>query len=270
MDNNICLFVPKSGSSTELHTVNFVLETKGFPSSSFINDSIYRMMLVKNGSGTLQTPGDSYPLSEGDIFFCIPSLPYFIDHSDDFEYMYISYLGPKTNMIMDRLGINRKNLLFHGFNELIQPWLYFLKLPPTETTNLKTESLLLYSFSVLGDTLIKSSDKSRINDAASVIKKYVDDHYFDSELSLTKISKELSFSSKYVSSVFKKNLKINLFSYLNTLRIQHACTFMDQNLTSIKDISYMCGFNDQLYFTKVFKSLMGITPKEYIAEVKKK
>lgn len=270
MDNNICLFVPKSNSSTELHTINFVLETKGFPSSTFVNGAVYRMVLIKRGTGTLQIPGETYALSEGYIFFCLPSLPYFIQHDNDFEYMYISYLGPKANMIMDKLGINRKNLIFHGINELIDLWTHFLNLPITETFDVKVEALLLYSFSVIGDKYTKTLEKSTTNDAASIIKKYIDDHYSDSELSLAKISKDLSYSSKYVSYIFKKSLKINLSSYLNTLRIQHACTFIGQNLTSIKDISYMCGFNDPLYFTKVFKEKTGVTPKEYISQYSKK
>lgn len=270
MDNNICLFVPKVDSSTELRTVNFVLETKGFPSSTFVNGSIYCIMLVKCGTGTLQTPGDSYSLNEGDIFFCLPSLPYFIDYNDGFEYMYISFLGPKANMLIDRLGINRNNLLFRGFNELIEIWLRFLELPTAETSDIKTEALLLYSLSVLGDRIIKISEKNQMNNATSRIQKYLDDHYSDRELSLAKISDELSYSRKYVSYVFKKNLKINLSSYLNTLRIQHACTFIKQNITSIKDISYMCGFNDQQYFTKVFKEKTGITPTEYITKYSKK
>ncbi len=269
MNNNICRFVPKKHTGLELHTINFVLETKIFPSASFINGTLYRMILVKSGTGRLQIPGDSFDLRVGDLFFCLPSLPYFIDSDNDLEYMYISFLGTKANLIMEMLDIDRQNILFHDFDELIELWLKAIESVNSSTLDIRTEGILLYSFSVLGEKLIKHESVNTPKSAAAIIKKHIDDNYFDSELSLEKIGKELSYSKKYLSHIFKKSFNINFSSYLNTLRIQHACTFMEQNLTSIKDISYMCGFKDQLYFTKVFKLTMGITPKEYIANLNK-
>lgn len=269
MDNNICRFISKSSTEADLHPVNFVLETKIFPFNGLVTLSLYRMVLVKRGIGTLQIPGNSFPLREGDIFFLSPSLPYYIDSDGGFEYMYISYLGAKATMIMDKLGVNSQNIIFHGFRDLIPLWEKALAAQNTATLGIRTEGLLLYSFSVLGENLMKFENNGKTADAASLIKKYIDDHYCDSELTLEKISRELSYNKKYLSSVFKKAFKVNLSSYLNTIRVQHALTFMEQNFTSIKDISYLCGFRDQLYFAKVFKSKIGMTPKEYITQLKK-
>ncbi len=270
MDNNICRFISKSNTKDDLHPVNFVLETKIFPFNGLVTLSLYRMVLVKRGTGTLQIPGDSFPLREGDIFFLSPSFPYYIDSDGEFEYMYISYLGAKATMIMDKLGVNNQNIIFHGFDDLIPLWEKALTAENPATLGIRTEGILLYSFSVLGENLMKFENNEKTMDTASVIKKYIDEHYCDSELTLEKISHELSYNKKYISSVFKKALNINLSSYLNTIRVQHALTFMEQNFTSIKDISYLCGFRDQLYFTKVFKSKTGMTPKEYIAQLKHK
>ena len=269
MDNNICRFVPRKHTGLELHTINFVLETKVFPSASFVNGTLYRMGLVKSGTGQLQIPGDSFTLCKGDLFFCIPNLPYFIESDNDLEYMYISFLGTKANLILEMFNINRQNILFHDFDELIELWAKALESVNTTTLDIRTEGILLYSFSVLGEKLIKYESVNKPKSTSAIIKKYIDDNYFDRELTLEKISRELSYSQKYISSIFKKSFNINFSTYLNTLRIQHACTFMEQNLTSIKDISYMCGFKDQLYFTKVFKLTMGLTPKEYLAKISK-
>ena len=63
------------------------------------------------------------------------------------------------------------------------------------------------------------------------------------------------------------NRKAN--KYINTIRIQYACSLPEQGITSVKDISTMCGYSDSLYFSKVFKRKMGLSPKEYI-EAKRK
>ena len=269
MNNNICCFLPKNSFGAELHPINFVLETKKFPFQGLITSSVYRMHLVKEGTGTLLIPGSSLPLRKGDIFFCMPGLPYYIDGSDGFAYMYISYLGSKSSMIMDTFGIRGQNIVFHGFERLIDLWAQSINSVNSTTLDLKCEGLLLYSFSLLCEQLIKQENSNKSKDTAAVIKKYIDDHYNNCELTLEKISEELSYSKKYISSVFKKSLSINLSSYLNILRIQHACTLMEQNFTSIKDISYMCGFKDQLYFSRVFKEQMGMTPRKYLSQIKK-
>ena len=269
MNNNICCFLPKNNFGVELHPINFVLETKKFPFNGLLTSSVYRMHLVKKGTGTLLIPGNTLPLREGDIFFCMPGLPYFIDSGDGFEYMYISYLGSKASMIMDAFGIRRQNIVFHGFDGLIDLWAQSIGAVNSVTLDLKCEGLLLYSFSLLCEQLVKQENSNKSKDAAALIKKYIDDNYNDCELTLEKISEELSYSKKYISSVFKKSLSVNLSSYLNILRIQHACMLMEQNFTCIKDISYMCGFKDQLYFSKVFKSHMKMTPKEYLEQMNK-
>ena len=96
------------------------------------------------------------------------------------------------------------------------------------------------------------------------IQKYIDDNFFNQKLSLEMISKSLSYSPKYISSVFKKKFNVGITEYLNTIRIQNACTLMKQGFTSISDVSNQCGFADAQYFSKVFKQRTGLSPKAYI------
>ena len=57
--------------------------------------------------------------------------------------------------------------------------------------------------------------------------------------------------------------------YIATIRIQYACTLMEQGLSSVSDIALLCGFSDPLYFSKVFKKRMGISPRAHINEIRK-
>ena len=54
-----------------------------------------------------------------------------------------------------------------------------------------------------------------------------------------------------------------LFSYINRIRVEKAKTLILDDSISIADVGGMCGFNDQSYFTKVFKSQTGVSPKKY-------
>ena len=63
-------------------------------------------------------------------------------------------------------------------------------------------------------------------------------------------------------------MEIGFSSYLNSLRIKRAKSLMDKKESSISDIAAACGFNDPLYFSKVFRKSEGISPREYISSIK--
>ena len=266
-DQNICRFIPDGSENEKLHVINFVLETKTKPFMGLKNSSVYQMYYVKNGEGLLHTGGGKCTLKEGNIFFTFPSSPFEIESVCDFEYMYISYLGTRASKINENLGINRHNCVFEGYKEAETFWLSSIK-TPKEASALRTESVMLYTFSLLAERLLPKQSEKNSDDAVLLIKKHIDDNLTDTELSLEKISTELSYNAKYVSSLFKKKMGIGVSEYIATVRIQHACTLMEQGFTSIKDISNMCGFKDALYFSKVFKKKMGISPKMHIEEIK--
>lgn len=56
---------------------------------------------------------------------------------------------------------------------------------------------------------------------------------------------------------------VTFTDYLNSLKVEHACKLLTETNLSIIDISLSTGFEDQSYFTKVFKKAKGVTPKMY-------
>lgn len=264
---DICRFVPFHNDSYSMQTINFVLETKPQSYSSLKPQSVYKMHLVCNGKGKLHIMGRILPLSEGDVFFTFPAVPFCIESVEDFSYMYISFLGARANMIMDNLNISSKNFLFSNCQEMSEFWRYGIS-SNSESSDLITESVLLYSFHFLSNKLISSKEKNDLNgDLSLKTKKYIDDNFAQKLLSLNVLSAELSYSPKYISSTFKKKFNIGIAEYLNTIRIQNACTLMHQGFTSISDISDQCGFSDPEYFSKKFKQKIGESPKSYIKKM---
>lgn len=264
-ENNICRFIPRHNDYEAIHTINFVLETQQQNYESLKSNSVYRIHYVNEGEGLLHTPGNALPLKKGDIFFVLPAVPFAIESGKDFRYMYISYMGARANMIMDKFKINGQNCVFHGFEEVESFWQDSLKANPA-MFDLRSESVLLYTFAVMGTRFLEEEGREKGTAAApALIKKYIDDNFSDTELSLQKIGDALSYHKKYVSSLFKSTYHIGITEYLKVVRIQHACTLMEQGFTSVKDIAQLCGFKDPLYFSRVFHSRMGISPREHMA-----
>lgn len=266
---NVCRFIPTHKDYGSIQIINFILETKVQSSDTIHTHSTYKMHYVIDGEGYLYTTGKTYPLSKGDIFFVFPGTPYKIESKSNFKYIYISFIGLRANVIMDKLKISSVNCVFYNFPHLHDMWNEALTISH-DVLELRSESILLYTFSAISTRVLNESTFDKLSEIPSLIKKYIDEHLSDSELSLQKISIELSYNPKYISMIFKENFKIGISEYIQTSRIQNACTLIEQGFTSIKDIAFLCGYKDQLYFSKVFKSKLNTSPKKYISELHNK
>jgi YesN/AraC family two-component response regulator len=63
--------------------------------------------------------------------------------------------------------------------------------------------------------------------------------------------------------LFKQEMGITFTDYLNQVRINRSCELLTNTSLNLIDVSLQAGFDDQSYFSKVFKKLKGITPKSY-------
>jgi len=263
---NVCRFIPTHKDYGSIQIINFILETQPQSPDIIHTHSTYKMHYVTEGEGCLYTTGKSYPLSKGDVFFVFPGTPYRIESKNNFKYIYISFIGLRANVIMDKLKITSTNCVFYNFKALHDMWIDAVTISH-DVLELRSESILLYTFSAISTRVMEASSSDKPSTSASLIKKYIDEHLSDPELSLQKISSELSYNPKYISMIFKEKFKIGVSEYIQTSRIQNACTLMEQGFTSVKDIAFLCGYIDQLYFSKVFKRKLGISPKKYIGEL---
>lgn len=86
---------------------------------------------------------------------------------------------------------------------------------------------------------------------------------YDKKISLDDIAAHVYLSRSYLSSMFKEEMGESLFAYINRVRIEKSKILLLSNKVSLADIGGMCGFEDQSYFTKVFKSIVGVSPKKF-------
>ena len=67
----------------------------------------------------------------------------------------------------------------------------------------------------------------------------------------------------YFSKVFKEEMKENFNSYLNRVRIEMSKKLLSDDTMALIDVSNSVGYEDQSYFSKVFKKLVGVSPGKY-------
>ena len=88
-------------------------------------------------------------------------------------------------------------------------------------------------------------------------------------LSLRTLAETLNVSSSYLSTLFKKETGQTLTEYINQRRIKHAMHLLESTRLQIQTIAQHCGIVDVQYFSRIFKRIVGMTPKEYRDSLKR-
>ncbi len=120
----------------------------------------------------------------------------------------------------------------------------------------------LNSFRINICDLLDTRKNSKIDMIIELTKKYVNNHYTE-KLTLSSVSEALNFSSGYLSSSFKKHTGSNFSDYISYVKIEKAKELIDTHTHLMYEISEMLGFDNPYYFSKVFKKVTGMSPREY-------
>ena len=101
--------------------------------------------------------------------------------------------------------------------------------------------------------------------AADDAISYINNHYGE-RLTLSSVASEIFISPHYLSKAFSEETGINFNAYLNRVRIEKAKIILCGENADLKETALAVGFDDQGYFSKVFKKLTGLSPKQYKTE----
>lgn len=111
--------------------------------------------------------------------------------------------------------------------------------------------------------LLKSKRKTYKDHVISNVQKYINAHIED-KLSLNDVAAVFGLSPNYLSALFKKNCSIGFSEYITQRKISRAKTMLLEQNMKIYEAADRLGFESAFYFSKVFKKVEGISPREYI------
>ena len=111
----------------------------------------------------------------------------------------------------------------------------------------------------------------RKTDTNPIIKKvcdYVEENLAE-DISLEMAADFAGVSSFYLSKLFKEEKGETYINYVSDKRLEKSCQLLAQTDLSIKEITATIGYNDQNYYSRIFKTKYGLSPKEYRKEKQK-
>ncbi|MFA5635458.1 MAG: helix-turn-helix domain-containing protein [Anaerovoracaceae bacterium] len=126
------------------------------------------------------------------------------------------------------------------------------------------ESMKLLACSILGELAARYGENF-YHGSSKIVEgtvKYLNKN-FREKLTLRDSAEHFHVNQSYLSVLFKQEMGKSFTEYLTILRLQEAKKLLRKTGLNLTHIAYQCGFEDQSYFSKVFRKVEGITPSQY-------
>lgn len=201
---------------------------------TFLNDPQQRYKVIPYLYGKLEEIGDTVYKGKLDAF-CIQTLLTLSNHIMECS-------EQEADFIKELYELIRKILLSETTKEVINFTIAYV------------EKLII----ILDKLDVSEFSYGIINN----IKLYIFEHYAE-VITLNKLSELFYVHPIYLSRLFKEKTGVNFIDYVTEVRINKSKEFLRDNQYKIYDISRMVGYESSCYFSKLFKSTVGMTPKSY-------
>lgn len=110
------------------------------------------------------------------------------------------------------------------------------------------------------------SSNSSFSEPVEKIRNAIIRNYARTDFALDELISSMPFHYDYLRKLFKKEVGHSPLEYMTNLRMKRAETMLSAMWTNeytISQIAYMCGFEDALYFSRVFKKYYGCAPSRF-------
>ncbi len=97
---------------------------------------------------------------------------------------------------------------------------------------------------------------------SEIISAYINDHYYQPDLSIREIAAATHFSPNYIQKVFRAGCNCTPIEYLNEVRLNTARRLLRQHCYRVKEVAALCGWNYVHYFCRRYRERFGHLPSE--------
>lgn len=224
-----------------------------------------------DGRGTITSEDKAFEVQPNTFFIIGKNKKhnYRANRNDPWSIYWIHFSGRQAHYLYDRFKThNSGRAIFIPFNRnRVSEFEYILELLKLGYTDQVFEYSSMLLHKLLGSFIyysLKSTNIPEISreDLVNRIKQYLNDNIYQS-LTLNKIENEFNKSSSTLFTVFKERTGYSIMYFFSLIKVQKACELLNLTGLSIKEISYKLDFQDPLYFSRVFKKIMGVPPSEY-------
>ena len=80
---------------------------------------------------------------------------------------------------------------------------------------------------------------------------------------IEQLAKKINLSPSYLQAIYRKKYGISCYEEILSAKIQTGQYYLSTTEMTVKEISHLCGYENEICFMKIFKKRVGFTPSEY-------
>lgn len=227
------------------------------------------ILFCVDGTGWVEANGKRYTLSKNQIIFLPKNTPhhYNADNHRPWSIYWAHVDGHLFDEFMDIIGVDKTNLMINltsplavqeEFNALIDSrYLGYQLNRFFVASNMLKKILSLIS---LQKPIVNITAQRHFNE--HTINAYFEEN-IEALLTLEEMAEYFGLSKFYFAKKFQQLMFKSPVKYFLEMKVQYACKLLDSTNMNIKNIAITIGYEDQYYFSRLFKSTMGLSPTQY-------
>ena len=231
----------------------------------------YQLLYIAAGKGEFYFKGSKEPtiVTKGNMVLFRPGEPqvYYYYAVDKTEVYWVHFTGWKVEEYLKRYELpSHENVFYTGVSH-DYPWIYNQMIRELQIQRVNYEdmiSLYMHHIFISINRYIKEGRETK-NDTISDVERAA--HYFkenyNKQISIEQYAEEHLMSVNWFIHSFKNVMKMSPMQYIISLRIATAKGYLENSTKNIAEISNEVGYDNALYFSRLFRKYTGMTPTEY-------
>lgn len=266
-DNMFYFYVYSNTTDITLYHCGYEQFSATTPKIVANNYPYYTLHCVLSGTGWLEMNGKVFSIGQNQLF-CIPpnvDVKYGQNLQNPWTYIWINFGGVLSKTYNEMAQFSLENPVYTYKNPEIEEQFY--KILESHAYKYSSQiNVFAHVYKALGLIIEERGINIEKNDPTKYINEivtYIENNYHNADLSLNTVASILHLHPKYFCRLFHKKMGCSFIEYLNMLRIKKAAMLLKTSSLSIKQISFAVGFDNPLYFSRVFKNYCLLSPKNY-------
>ena len=227
----------------------------------------YQIVYVTAGRGVFETRGRRFEVTPGSILLVFPGVRHFYkpDLETGWTEHWVGFRGDQADSLCREGFLSPERPTYNvGLREgIISHYRQIFDLvreqPPLYQPC--TAALIL---GLVAEILSCDRLSSQPSQAEYLVTraKFLMEQNVDGEINLNAISGQLNVSTSHLNEAFKSYTSMTPYQYFISVKIGRAKELLERDLP-VKQVAWDLGFNDEYYFSRLFKSKTGISPSRW-------
>ena len=230
----------------------------------------YQLLYIVSGKGHFYFHGEDRVVYAGRMVLIQPRQEQRYEYfgEDKPEVYWVHFTGSDVKNILRRYQIPMDDPIFYSGASSTYSYLFKEMIHELQTCRTGYEELLTMYLKQIFLLVQRTRQEERpavstyIQEEMEYARRYFNEHY-NEPISIQEYAESRNMSVCWFQRNFKQIVKHTPMQYLLTIRVNNAASLLETTNYGLAEIATIVGYEDPLYFSRLFRKIKGVSPRDY-------